>query len=227
VSTIRAVSTASSALAKLVARALAASGVAMLAKGVRELAFRPLAKAVDLGSLERAVGLSLREKRLKVLRETFDGLTGELFSALDVLGSIEPVVRHVVPLQRELFARRLLLAGGELLRDAEHLFVAPRVLARRRQEILDDAMVAPGCEVDVLFVSGRVAVEDRADEVRNGFEKGFFELLLARSLRERGEVVSDHLSPGSFVTACENHLKFREGLEPVPLELVSSLNEIW
>jgi len=161
VSTIRAVSTASSALAKLVARALAASGVAMLAKGVRELAFRPLAKAVDLGSLERAVGLSLREKRLKVLRETFDGLTGELFSALDVLGSIEPVVRHVVPVQRELFARRLLLAGGELLRDAEHLFVAPRVLARRRQEILDDAMVAPGCEVDVLFVSGRVAVEDR------------------------------------------------------------------
>ena len=49
-------------LAELVACAPAASGVAMLAKGARELALRPLAKAVELGTLERAVGFSLSKK---------------------------------------------------------------------------------------------------------------------------------------------------------------------
>ncbi len=43
------------------------------------------------------------------------------------------MLHHVVPLQHELFTWWLLLAGGELLRDVEHLFVAPRMLTRQRQ----------------------------------------------------------------------------------------------
>ncbi len=86
--TIRAASAASSTFAELTTRVTAASGVAMLAKGARELALCFLANTLELGVLEQSVGLLLGKKRLKILRETFYGLGGELFTALHVLSTI-------------------------------------------------------------------------------------------------------------------------------------------
>ena len=93
---------------------------------------RAVAEAVHLLLLERAVALFLSEESLKIFRQALDGLVGELFSARDELVAIGLVVRHVVPLDRELVARRQRLAGGEELRDAKHLLKSVRVVTRRR-----------------------------------------------------------------------------------------------
>ena len=142
-------------------------------------------------------------------------------------GSIEPVVCHIIPLQRELFARRLLLAGGELLCDARHLFEAPRVLTWWRQEVLGDPIVSPGRQVHILLVSHGITVENGANEAVDSSEEAIFELFVGSSFGEGGEVVPDHFTPDSLVTACENSLKFRECLEPIPLQLVACVDEVW
>ncbi len=117
--TIRPASAALSAFAKLAARVAGAASVSLLAKGARKRPLCSLADSVELGALERSVGLLLGKKRLEVLRQTFHSLGGELFSTLHVLGTIRAMVHHIVPLQRKLFARQLLFAGGELLGDAQ------------------------------------------------------------------------------------------------------------
>jgi hypothetical protein len=68
--TIRPASAAPSAFAKLAARVAGAASVSLLAKGARERPLRSLADSVELGALERSVGLLLGEKRLEVLRQT-------------------------------------------------------------------------------------------------------------------------------------------------------------
>ena len=119
------------------------------------------------------------------------------------------------------------MLGVELLRDAEHLFEAPRVLARRRQKVLGDPVVPPGRQVDVLLVSRGVTVENGANEAIDRSEEAILELFVGSSFGEGGEVVPDHFTPDSLVTACENSLEFRECLEPVPLQLIACMDEVW
>jgi hypothetical protein len=116
--TIRQASATSSAFAKLAACVAGAACVLLLTKGARERPLCLLADLVELGVLEQSVCLFLDKKRLEVLRQTFYHLGGELFAALHVLGMVGAMVRHVVLLHRQLFAWRLLFAGGELLGDA-------------------------------------------------------------------------------------------------------------
>jgi hypothetical protein len=92
--------------------------------------FCAVPEAVHLGTFERAVVHSLSEQRLKIRRERINCLIGQFFTASNVLEAIVAMVRHVVPLQRELIARGGLLAGGQLLGDAKHLLKTSRVVAR-------------------------------------------------------------------------------------------------
>ncbi len=108
--TIRTTPVASSALAKLATRVARAVRLALLAQVAREPLFCAIMQAIDLGALERAVGLLLHEESLGVARQ--------VLAALSVFHAVGAMVRHVVPLDCELFARRLLFAGGELLGDA-------------------------------------------------------------------------------------------------------------
>ncbi len=62
------------------------------------------------------------------------------------------MVCHVIPLDRELVARRRHLAGGEELHDAKHLLKSARVVAQRRQKILKDPVVSARGQIDVLEV---------------------------------------------------------------------------
>jgi hypothetical protein len=175
-------------------------------------------------SFERPVDFALSKKRLKVRRERLDGLVGQFLARLDVFGAIGAVVRHIVPLHRELFARRWRLAGGEELRDAEHLFKTARVVARRRQQILPDLVVPAWGQIDVLDVSGHLTIKDCADEEAHGAMEALFVFFDDSLVRE---VVFQDLSPGSFVTAFENILELGESLVPVPIQPRSGLDEIW
>jgi hypothetical protein len=94
--TIRLASAALSAFAKLAARVAGAASVSLLAKGARKRPLHLLADLVELGALERSVGLLLGEKCLEVLRQTFYSLGGELFSVLHVLGTIRAMQWYVI-----------------------------------------------------------------------------------------------------------------------------------
>ena len=74
---------------------------------------RAVPEAVHLGTFERAVVQSLREQRLKIRRKRINCLVGQFFTASHVLVAVLGMVRHIVPLHRELFARRWRLAGGK------------------------------------------------------------------------------------------------------------------
>ena len=81
------------------------------------------------------------------------------------------MVRHVVPLDRELVARRGCFVGGEELRDAKHLFESVHVVAWCYQKVLEDPMGPARGQIDVLNVSGRLTIQNSADEKPDGFVK--------------------------------------------------------
>ncbi len=81
------------------------------------------------------------------------------------------MVRHVAPLDCELVARQRRLAGGEELRDAEHLLKSARMVARRRQEIFYDPMVPARGQIAVLYIARSLTIQNSADEKPNGFIK--------------------------------------------------------
>ncbi len=140
------------ALAHLATSMARAARLALLAKIVHEHRLGAVTQPLDLVSFERAVDLALRKERLKIRRECFDGLVGQLFARFDVLGTIGAVVRHIVPLHCKLFARRWHLAGGEEFCDAEHLLKTARVVAWRHQQVLSDLVVPARGQIDVLDV---------------------------------------------------------------------------
>ncbi len=117
-STIRSIIVASRAIPELASRVARPACLALLAEVARELFFRAIVQTINLGTFEHAIDFFLRKKGLKIVRETFDRLGGQLFSAFDVLGAVCAVVRHVVPLQRQFFTWRRRLAGGEKLGNA-------------------------------------------------------------------------------------------------------------
>ena len=121
-------------------------------KIVHEHRLGAVTQPLDLVSFERAVDLALRKERLKIRRECLDGLVVQFFAQLDVLGVIGAVVRHIVPLNRKLFAWLWRLAGGEEFRDVEHLLKTARVVARHCQQVLPDLMVSARGQIDVLDV---------------------------------------------------------------------------
>jgi hypothetical protein len=129
------------ALTHLAMSVVRAARLALLANVVREQPLGAVTQPLDLVLFERAVDFALSKKRLKVRRKCFDGLVGQFFARLDLFGTIGLVVRHVVPLHRELFARWWRFAGGEEFRDAEHLLKTARVVARCRQQVLPDLVV--------------------------------------------------------------------------------------
>lgn len=91
-------------------------------------------------------------------------------------------------------------------------------------------MVPAGGQIDVLHVSGRLTINDSADEKLHGLFKGGLRVNgIGRIVSIVGwrEVVFDHFAPGSFVAACENILELRESLGPRPVQLSSCLDEIW
>jgi hypothetical protein len=131
------------------------------------------------------------------------------------------VVRHIVPLHRELFARQWHLARGEEFRDAEHLLKTARVVARRRQQVLPDLVVPARGQIDVLDILGHLTIEDGAGEEAHGAMETLFVFFDDGGLV--GEVVFQDLLPGSFVTALENILELGGSLVPVPVQLRSCL----
>jgi hypothetical protein len=77
-----------------------------------------------------------------------------------------------------------------------------------RQQVLLNTVVPSGRHIDILEVPGGVTVKGSADKVPDSTKKALLELVLTHCCRERSEVVSDHFTPGSFVTASENMIKF-------------------
>jgi hypothetical protein len=178
-------------------------------------------------SFKRAVDFTLSKKRLEVRRERLDRLVGQFFARFDVFGAIGAMVRHIVPLHRELFARRWRLARGKEFRDAEHLLETACVVAQRRQQVLSDLVVPARGQIDILDVSGRLTIKNSADKNAHGSIKAGFVVLGFDDGALVGEVVSHHLPPGSFVAALENILELGESLVPVSIQLSSCLDEIW
>ncbi len=82
------------------------------------------------------------------------------------------MVRHVIPLERELLSGGRQFAGRKELRDAEHLLKSARVVPRRRQKILEDLMVPAEGQIDVLHVLGRLTIDNSADKKLRGLFKG-------------------------------------------------------
>ena len=119
---------------------------------------------IELGMFEQAVGPFRGKEGLKIGHQALKSLVVEALAAFDVLSAVQAVVQHIVPLHCELFAWWMLLAGGELLRDAEHLLEPPHVLLWGCQEVLHNAMVSSRLHVDVLEVPGRFAVGDGANK---------------------------------------------------------------
>jgi hypothetical protein len=114
-STIQLIIVVLRAIPELASRVAQPARLALLEEVACKLFFCAIAQTSDLGTFERAINFFLRKKGLKIVRETFDHLGGQLFSAFDVLGTVCAVVYHVVPLQRQFLTRRWRLAGGEKL----------------------------------------------------------------------------------------------------------------
>jgi hypothetical protein len=111
------------------------------------------------------------------------------FTQLDVFGAIGEVLRHIVPLHRELFARRRRLAVGE-----EHLLETTHVVAWRRQQVLLDLVVPVRGQIDILDVSGRLTIENSTDNKPNGSMKARFIVLRFDDGALVGEVVAASFS---------------------------------
>ncbi len=179
---------------------------------------RAVPEAVHLGTFERAVVHSLCEQRMKIRRKRINCLVGQFFTALNVLVAVLGMVRHIVPLQRELIARGGLLARGKFLGDAKHLLETSRVVARRRHKIFDDLMVPARGQIDVLDVPGRLTIKNSADEELHGSVKALFAVgpifglgqrdhFSCALVRREVEVVFYHFAPGSPIGTVENVLK--------------------
>jgi hypothetical protein len=147
---------------------------ALLAKVIRERPLGMVMQPLDLVLFEHAVFFALSKKRLKVCRKRLDGLVGQYFARLDVFHAIGVVVRHIVPLNHELFARRWHLAREEEFRDAEHLLKMARVVAWHRQQVLPDLVVPARGQIDILDVSGHLTIKDSADKNVHGLMKAGF-----------------------------------------------------
>jgi hypothetical protein len=116
--TIQSIIVASRMIPELASRVAQPARLARLMEVARESFFRAIAQTINLGTFELAIDFFLRKKSLKIVHETFDRLGGQLFSAIDILGAVCAVVRHVVPMQRQFFTRRRRLASGEKLSNA-------------------------------------------------------------------------------------------------------------
>ncbi len=132
------------------------------------------------------------------------------------------MVHHVVPLDRGLVTRRQHLARGEEFCDAEHLLKSTRVVVQRRQQIFYDPVVPTRGQIDVLHVVRHLTIQNCADKKSNGFIKASLVILHLDDAALLREVVLDHLSPGSFVAACEDILKFQDVLYQVQFSLVAA-----
>ncbi len=84
-------------------------------------------------------------------------------------------------------------------------------------------MVPAQGQIDVLHVLRRLTIQYSADEKPNGFIKANIVIFSLDDAALLGEVVFGHLTPGSFVAACENILDS----ENVSYQLQFSLVAAW